>query len=178
MADDILERLIWTHYDLEQFPDATRWCDEAAKRFPKDHRFVLCHLWLLITPAAVPDVRRAWELAQHVAATAPANSRDLLDHLARLIVGGVIGRARLLDSARSVLVGARATAEIDPEHELEGYEAAMRTLIGHTDEAVALLRRYVALNPGHSFNVDRDLHWWWRPLRDHPGFRAVTAPSR
>jgi hypothetical protein len=36
-----------------------------------------------------------------------------------------------------------------------------------------LLRRYVAGNTQHSFTVGTQLHWWWRPLRDHPGFQSI-----
>jgi hypothetical protein len=81
----------------------------------------------------------------------------------------------MTDSANAVLRRARADFEVDENQELAGYEAAIRTVLGDYDEAVSLLRRYVALNPGHSFNVDGDLHWWWRPLRDQPGFAAVAA---
>jgi hypothetical protein len=77
------------------------------------------------------------------------------------------------------LEAARAGPDIDPGQELVGYEAIMRTMVGDEDVAVQQLRRYVAANPDHQFlEVEGDVHWWWRPLRDHPGFATVAAPTR
>ncbi|UCG84836.1 MAG: protein kinase [Gemmatimonadota bacterium] len=174
-AATILDRLFWTHYDLQQFVDAERWCSEGARRFEDDARFVECQLWMMITPRAAPDVEWAWTLSQRFDSLAPPGA-EFYRRRCRLIVGGVIGRAGLTDSANAVLRGARADLAVDDDQELAGYEAIMRTLMGDYDEAVSLLRRYVALNPGHSFDIDGDLHWWWRPLRGQPGFAAVTAP--
>jgi tetratricopeptide (TPR) repeat protein len=173
-AGAILQRLFWTHYDLQQFVDAERWCSEGARRFDDDARFVECQLWMMITPRVDPDVESAWTLSQRFDSLTPAGA-EFFRRRCRLIVGGVIGRAGMTDSANAVLRRARADFEVDENQELAGYEAAIRTVLGDYDEAVSLLRRYVALNPGHSFNVDGDLHWWWRPLRDQPGFAAVAA---
>jgi TolB-like protein/tRNA A-37 threonylcarbamoyl transferase component Bud32 len=173
-AGEILYRLFWTHYDLTQFVDAERWCSEGGRRFPDDARFVECQLWMLITPRDAPDVQLAWELSQRFDSLTPPDA-EFYRRMCRLIVGGVIGRAGLTDSADHVLRQARADLEVDQNQELAGYEAIMRTLMGQYVEAVSLLRRYVALNPGHSFDVEGDLHWWWRPLRDQPGFAAVTS---
>lgn len=175
--DANLMQLFWTHYDLEQFPDAARWCNEGARRFGDDFRFALCQLWMMTTPQEAPNVERAWRLVAQLDSLAPAAQREYWNHLGRIVVGGILARAELRDSARSVLVNARAGREIDPEQELPAYEAIMRVLLGDYDEAAGLLRQYVAVNPGHEFNVGRDLHWWWRPLRDHPGFRAVTTQT-
>jgi hypothetical protein len=38
-----------------------------------------------------------------------------------------------------------------------------------------LLKRYVAANPAHSFEVGGQLHWNWRSLRDRPDFRVLTS---
>jgi len=52
-------------------------------------------------------------------------------------------------------------------------EAFMRTLLGEHDEAINLLKRFVAAND--PFQVGGDLHWWWRSLQSHPRFREVQA---
>ena len=50
--DDNLQGLFQTHYDLEQFPMAQRWCDEGARRFRNNRniprridrfRWAVCH---------------------------------------------------------------------------------------------------------------------------------------
>jgi serine/threonine-protein kinase len=60
-ADQILWRLYTTSYDLEQFADAQRWCDEGVRRFPDDLLFAECQLWARRRPrsraAVVSGVR-------------------------------------------------------------------------------------------------------------------------
>ncbi len=165
----LLNQLFQGHYDLEQFPSSQRWCQEGARRFPEDERFVRCQLLLMLTPRVAPDVERAWALARAWESIAPEERRERLGRAARMYVGGVLARARLADSARNVMVAARAEPDIDPGQELAFDEAAMRVILGDTDEAVRLLSRY------HAATGDRlDLsHWWWRPLRDHPGLRTI-----
>jgi serine/threonine-protein kinase len=188
-ADAILDRLFWASYDTDQFAEAAKWCEEGARRFPADVRFGSCQLWLLLTRDARPNVDLAWELARRVDSLAPAPTRLFQSHVARMVVGGVIGRAALvgpggpgraalLDSADRVLVRARADPEVDPRQELLGYEAIMRALMEQPDQAIELLRRYVALNPDHSFEVGGNVHWWWRSLRGNPRFEAVMARRR
>ena len=177
-ADGILTRLFFGSYNITQFAEARRWCAEGQRRFPGDYRFVECDLMLLVTPDARPDIEQAWALARRIDSLAPERRREFFRREARMFVGGVVGRAGDVDSARRVLVRARGDHGVDPTEELVGYEAAMRTLIGDADTAIALLRRYVAANPGHSFEVGGDVHWWWRALRDRPDFRAVLATTR
>jgi len=177
-ADGILTRLFHGSYNIMQFAEARRWCAEGARRFPADFRFVQCDLMLLVTPDARPDVDRAWELAARIDSLAPERQRPFIQRHAQLFVGGAIGRAGLKDSARRVLVRGRGDHDVDPIQELVGYEAAMRALIGDADTAITLLKRYVAANPGHSFEVGGDIHWWWRSLRDHPEFGAVLGTNR
>jgi serine/threonine-protein kinase len=186
-SDYILTRLFWTSYDTEAFAEAAKWCDEGRRRFPRDARFVNCQLWLLLNPSP-PDIDLAWKLAKQIDSLAPPATRQYQSHLARIIVGGVIGRAAkaaktasapnaksLADSADRVLVAARGDATVDPEHELPGYEAIMRVQLGDIDGAIRLLKQYVAVNPDHSFEVAGNVHWWWRDLRSNPGFEALLS---
>ena len=173
--DANLRQLFWTHYDLEQFPDAERWCQEGARRFPANHNFAECQLWLMITPGAEPDLAKAWALVDSATQRTPESGRAFEAHLARLIAAGALARAGLNDSATRVLDAARAGRDVDPDGELPGYEAIMRTILGDYQQAITLLKGYVLLNPTHEFTVGRDLHWWWRPLRDFPDFQAVAA---
>ncbi len=188
IADLILTRLFWASYDLDQFSEARKWCEEGRRRFPANPTFTECSLWMMLTPDARPDIAEAWRLAARVDSLTPPAARAFRSHLARTVVGGVIGRAAkaasgdaaqaLADSADRVLVRARADREVDPSQELVGYEAIMRTQMGQADAAIDLLRRYVALNPDHAFTVGGNIHWWWRDLRNNPDFQAVMARSR
>lgn len=174
-AAGTMERLFFAHYDLGQFPQAGRTCREAAARFPEDFRFKQCQLWMMITPSAEPDPDLAWDLLAEGDSLTSAEARPFVHRVSQIVVGGVLARADMPDSARNVLVDARAGPEVDPNQELVGYEAIVRTILGDHDEAVQQLRRYVSANPGHRFEVSGDLHWWWRPLRDHPDFEQVAA---
>jgi serine/threonine-protein kinase len=177
-AGAILTRLFWTHYDLQQFADADRWCDESARRFPDDPWNAECELWMMITPRLDPEVDRAWATSLRFdSLMGPDSELEFYRRRCRVIVGGVVGRAGMVDSANAVFAAARTDLPVEDDVELAGIEAIMRSVMGDYEAAVALLKRYVALNPGHSFSVDGDLHWWWRPLRDQPGFSAVTAPK-
>jgi serine/threonine-protein kinase len=177
-ADAILERLAFSSYNIMQFAESRRWCQEGERRFPREFRFVDCHVRMLITPDARPDVDLAWRLAARADSVAPDRNREFFRRRTQMFVGGAIARAGLRDSARNVLARARAGPDVDPNQELVGYEAIMRTLMGEQDTAIAMLKRYVAANPGHSFEVGGDIHWWWRDLRTHPEFRSVLAATR
>ena len=54
----------------------------------------------------------------------------------------------------------------------------MWTQMGDAEEAIKVLRRYVALNPDHSFRIGDNVHWWWRSLLDKPEFQAVMSQRR
>ena len=102
---------------------------------------------------------------------APAD-QEYLRAFATQNVGGVLARAGLPDSATAVMTRARVGTEVDPEMELLTVEAAMRLLNGENEEALALLQRYSALNPGH-FGAGRTLNWRWRPLQGNPDFERL-----
>jgi hypothetical protein len=88
----------------------------------------------------------------------------------------VIARAGLKDSSRHVLERTRSatTPAADPAQELLAIEAMQRTLLGDRDEAIALLKRYSAANPGH-FERGKDISWWWRDLKDDPRFKTLVG---
>jgi len=176
VARDVLSRLFIGSLDLEQFSQAERWCGEATRRFPRDYRSAQCQLLLMATPVRPPDVDRAWQLVALLDTVTPEAFRSYLRLESRLRAGGVIARAGLKDSARHVLDRARAatTRVADPGQDLLAIEAYERTLLGDRDEAIALLKRYSAANPGH-FERGKDISWWWRDLKDDPRFKALVG---
>ncbi|HWP38930.1 MAG TPA: protein kinase [Gemmatimonadales bacterium] len=173
--DRNLYQLFETHYNLEQFPNAQRWCEEGARRFPRRRQFVGCQLMMLISPWAQADVGKAWALARRMdSLTTGAPDSALLARDVRIFVGGVLARAGQADSARAMLLANRAGRDIDHEQRLAVREAIMRVLLGDLDEAVELWRRYALANPDHKIDPTVFTHWWWRPLRDHRGFQSLT----
>ncbi|HEV2671698.1 MAG TPA: protein kinase [Gemmatimonadales bacterium] len=174
-APDILYRLFFTSYDLDQQRQAQRWCQEGARRFPQDFRFLECQLYMM-TRLEAPDVPRAWRLLGGIDSLTPPPRRPTIHLREQMIVAATIARAGLQDSAHRVIERSRGTPELDPEHDLVAMEAFVRTLLGEQDEAIRLLQRYVAANPEHSFRVGGDVFWWWWDLQKHPGFQALARP--
>src|SRR5689334_21174034 len=97
---------------------------------------------------AEPDVASAWALHDAILPLVPER-HEFYDAQAQMLVGGVIARAGLADSANSVLTRASRTSDIDPEGELMIFEAAMRSVSGDTAGAVGVLERFVILHPEH-----------------------------
>jgi hypothetical protein len=95
-----------------------------------------------------------------------------------MLVAAAIGRAGLLDSADHVLRAARATPDIDPDHELLSVEALIRDRLGQRDEAIALLKRYLLAHPEHRKGFAVSQSWWWRGLRTDPRFQQLVGISQ
>jgi serine/threonine-protein kinase len=176
-ADQVLLRLFWGHYNLEQFTEAQRWADEGLRRFQGDYLFIECQLWMMITEQAEPDVDRAWLLAATIDSVTPEDRRPFYSRVGELIAGGVIGRAGDMDSALAVLERPGPDREFDPYYDLEMYEAAVRSVLGDHEGAIELLREFTAANPG-AFAHGEERVWWWRPLRGNPDFQALVASSQ
>jgi serine/threonine-protein kinase len=178
-ADQVLSRLFLASYDLGQFVDAVHWCEEGHRRFPDDFKFVSCQLWLMTSKAKDPDVRLAWTLADSLDRLAPAPDREFESRKARLGVAAVLARmsasnGALADSARHVAERARGNAEVDPTRDLAYIEAFVRTLLNDREEAVRLLKQYVAANPDRRADLADESGWWFRGLLDYPQFQELV----
>ncbi|MFQ5810411.1 MAG: hypothetical protein ACE5JM_12405, partial [Armatimonadota bacterium] len=174
VAAEVVWRLFFGSFDLEQLTEARRWCAEGHRRFPKDHRFAECRLWEMTMSTIEPNVDEAWRLYEEVGALAPEPRREMQQRRAQMLVGGILARAELPDSARNVLLAARASFELDPTQDLVQIEAYMRVLLGDYDEAVDLLEQYAATSEDPLEAIDPD-YWLWRDLQDHPGFRKLVG---
>jgi TolB-like protein/tRNA A-37 threonylcarbamoyl transferase component Bud32/tetratricopeptide (TPR) repeat protein len=174
-APEILWRLYATSYDLEQFVNAKNWCDEATKRFPQHVRAARCQLWIMTAKGIRPDPIEALRRAADYERAAPPQQREYFRREGQIVVADVLGRAGLPDSARHVLVRARADRTIDPRGELMGYEAFVRAQLGDKKEAVDLLQRYLADHPEHRGGFAKVNAWWWRDLQSDPRFKTLIA---
>ena len=177
-AAEVYYRLYTTSYDLEQFRDASEYCDEGLRRFPRLPEFRECRLWLMAAPYAQapdPDPQEAWDDLERFLEVLPPPAREYYRLEGQILVAGVLGRAELTDSAKAVLDRSRATPDIDPERELMGLEALVRLHMGQKQEALDLLKTYLTLNPQHREGWQWTAHWWWRPLQEDPEFRALVG---
>ncbi len=174
-AENVLWRLYATSYDLEQFPDAVQYCNEGRRRFPEAFRFVECQLWLLASRALEPDVDRAWALLPELDSLGPPQAREYTHLKGQILVGGVLARAGLADSAHAVWSRSRGNPEIDPGRDLLALEAVFRLQNGEQDEALDLVRTYLTLHPEHRAGWVWTSHWWWRDLQANPEFRELVG---
>jgi eukaryotic-like serine/threonine-protein kinase len=176
-TDKVLWRLYATSYDLEQFTDAVKWCEEGGRRFPASETFVRCRLWLLTTPGA-KNISQAWSDYLTLQKLTSPQVWKFRQHEAKMLVAAGIARTGQLDSARHVLVSARGNSQDDPQGELYAREAFIRTLFhtpADTDEAFNLLKTYVSINPIHRKGFAESQSWWWKSLKDDPRFRQLVS---
>jgi serine/threonine protein kinase len=180
-TDKILWRLYATSYDLEQFPDAVKFCEQGGQRFPKSRDFVRCRLWLLTTGAVKPDIPGAWADYTRLQSLSQPQRWKYDQHEAKMLIAAGLARVGLPDSARHVLLSARADKSDDPGGELLSIEAFIRTLFNNpsdTDEAFRLLQRYLSEHPEHKAGMAESQSWWWRRLKQDPRFAELVAGAR
>jgi eukaryotic-like serine/threonine-protein kinase len=173
-AGSTLNQIFFGLLDQEQFGQAETWCARGTARFPADTRFVICQLFLLVTPGFPPDVPRARQLRARLdTLEAPTDVLAKAD----ILVGGILARAGFVDSARELWTRTRATVtpEVDAREGLSALEAYARTLAGDRDEAIDLLKRAVAANPNHDFAGTAGRYWWWRELRQYERWRREIS---
>ena len=72
----VLIRLFQTSYNLEQFTEAMKWCNEAKHRFPRDPFAVECRLLLYMARYGTADPDSAWTYAEQYARLWPDKARD------------------------------------------------------------------------------------------------------
>ena len=175
-APDILWRLYATSYDLEQFPNAQKWCDEFKKRFPENLGYARCQLWIMTAKGIRPEVAEAWRRAAEYERLAPPKEKDYYRREGQIVVAWVLGRAGMPDSARRVLVRARTDDKtIDPREELVGYEGLVRAQLGDKKEAVDFVQKYLTDHPEHRRGFAKVNAWWWRDLQNDPRFKTLIA---
>jgi serine/threonine-protein kinase len=172
-APSVLWRLFASSLDLEDAAEATKWCQEGYRRFPKNAAFTECQISLYALRGRKPDVANLWRLLDQNVALYPPPQRDYRRRRGSLLVAIALANTIHKDSARAVALRARAGADVDPTRDLIYVEILLRNLLGDRDEAIQLLKLYLATNPQDRATIARDSTWWWRELRDDPEFKRL-----
>jgi hypothetical protein len=170
-------RLFATAYDLGIYEKASRSCEKGGQRAPQDRLWVQCRLYLGIMDDHKPDVAAAWRDAAAFAARTPEPGRPLAARMANMLAAAQIARSGLADSARHVIMAARADRSIDPSRELLGLEALVRVRLGERREALQLIKQFLTEFPLHRAGLTRNT-WWWKDLKDDPEFKALVGTNR
>jgi TolB-like protein len=174
-ADRIYDRLFQAQYNLEQFRDAERWCEEGSRRFPDHFRFKECQLWLMAAPYGEPDVDAAWDMLAQLDSLAPGPLKPYMNQVGRIMVGGVLRRAALPDSAEAVFGAIDHSESVDPQRQLYIYEAGIRASTGDPDGAIEALRSWAAATPGSTLGPGAERNWWWRDIRTQSEFQPFVS---
>jgi tetratricopeptide (TPR) repeat protein len=179
-APQILWTLYQSAYDVGQFPNAKSWCDESERRFPNQPLTARCQIWIMSAKYVRADPAEAWRRAADYERAVSPQDREYSRREGQIVVASVLARAGLADSARRVLVRARADQKVDPRGELMGYEAFVRAQLGEKsasdkNEAIDILQRYLAAHPDHRRGFEKVNAWWWQPLQGDPRFQTLIA---
>jgi hypothetical protein len=124
-----------------------------------------------------PDVDAAWRTVQQFVALMPPRRRPLAEREARMLASVTLAYTGKADSARHVLLAARADRTVDPDGTLLGSEALVRVRLGDRAEAIRLMKLFVSDHPQHRSGLMRNT-WWWKDLENDPEWKAVVGTSR
>jgi serine/threonine protein kinase/tetratricopeptide (TPR) repeat protein len=174
-AGSVVFRLHLTSLLGKRWEDAAKWCAEGHQRFPRDWLFTFCSLSLLWMPSGQSaDVGSARRLVEQLAGLAPPTEVAVLAPRWRMMLAGVQARAGQRNSALRTLMNARRASRDDAE--MDYYEAGTRTLLGERDQALDLLERYLAYDPGATEYLARDP--MFESLREDPRMQRLLGRTR
>jgi tetratricopeptide (TPR) repeat protein len=175
----ILTRLFYASYSLELYPDAMRWLNEFKRRYPNDQYAIEARQLMYWAKGQRPDLDSALINLEAYVQRSPVAGQAFARRKAEMHYAGALARAGLADSARSVLLRARAPSnEADPTRYLSATEAAVRTMLGDHDIAVSRIQDYLTVNPTHRRGFANHTMWWWRDLQTNPRFKALVASQQ
>ena len=179
-ANRTVWRLFQVSNDLALAQEAKKWCDQGARRFPSDYRFVECRLWLLTLEGQQPPPTPAaiWKVYDAFLEANKANKPEIAQRKGMMLAAVALIRAGLPDSARSVVAHAPGNENLDPSGDLIYLEAMARSQLGDKDRAISLLTRYFAAHPQQQKYAGRDESFWWKPLQDEPRYRALVGLTK
>jgi len=174
-ADQVLNRLFLSSYDLGQFPDASNWCTEMGTRFPESYQSPRCKLYMLTTRAEQPDVERAWRLADSIKSMVPEARKAYFELNSNLLVAAVLARAGQTDSALSLTGRSTGTAEVSPTRDLSLIAAFSYLQAGDKAKAIDQLKIYFAANDRMRKAYAEQPGWWFQSIAEDPGFKQLVG---
>lgn len=176
-APAVISRVFFSSLASGNVTDARRWCNLGREKYATDPRFWMCDLTILgWTGNSTADIQRAWQALDDSERRDSANILASAWGTRRMLVAAVVARAGLGDSAEAIIRHVHAALPNGtPTDQLDYGESHVHALLGHTDQAVALLERYLRTHPALRGQVRRSP--WFTPLTNNPKFLAITAPQ-
>jgi len=175
-APTVLSRLSFASLAIGNRDEALAWCNRGRAQFPRDPRFWGCDLTLLgWTGKSRADVAKAWRLLAESEARDSANVLAAGAGTRRLLIAAVAARAGMTDSALAIVKQVRGAAPTGASTAALDYgEAYVHALLGHADQAIALLEQYLRAIPAARGQVRQSP--WFATLHTDPRFVTITAP--
>jgi hypothetical protein len=170
-ASDNLARLFVTSLEAADTAAARHWCDELGQRHPRQAIVAYCQLMQVAwSPVTVADVVRGWEA---IDALQP-NARESPPWPPRLqsLMGVILAKGNLADSARSVLRRAKNAGPADPE--LLPLLAWGALALNDRDSAASLLHAYIA--PRRTARGGVLASSRFAPIRNYERLQALLLP--
>lgn len=153
-ADQLVNRLFQTSFELKDDAEAGHWCDEVRRRFTGHWPSAYCDLWLLAwAQEGNHDPRKAMHILETFAPADAEAMRTAMRPRITMMSATVLARAGMKDSASAMMARARAAAPGDVE--LHQLDAAGRMMLGDEDGAVQVLRDYLKQNPTARARIER-----------------------
>jgi serine/threonine-protein kinase len=170
-ADQVIELLYSTNFELKRWSEADRWCREGRRRYDRSLSFVFCRLQFEALGPEPPSPREAWALSDTIRSLAYPEDWDLAYRTwAGYKVATVLARNALADSAAAVI-----DAHRPPED--DGFfaydEAYVWLLLGDDGRALELLDSYLDVRPDRRAYLPSD--WLFESLWDDPRFVEMTS---
>jgi DNA-binding SARP family transcriptional activator/TolB-like protein len=173
-ADQIVVRLFFTSFEMDNDEDAGLWCDETRRRMPGTWIAGYCDLVLLGWRADVnPDPRKALYVLETFGHAEPADQRNAIRPRLEILAATTLARAGEIARAEQMVQAARTAAPGDVE--LLHLEAAYRIARQEYERANELLKEYIAKSPLARPRIENGR--MYRPLRAALGPRATAFHS-
>ena len=176
-AREVMASLFFNLLYRERFDEARHWCNEGRRRFPTNPNFRSCELRVLGWSARDRGaIGQAWRLLDTIEAAEVSDQSPLDPVDRRLMIAAVIARAGLSDSAENVLTRLHAETPQPVLEQAAFEEAGVRVLLGEHEEAMRLLRIFLAGNPQMRETMAKNP--WFRALTAYPAFDSLVAAPR
>ena len=178
-ADRTVWRLFQNSVAMGNRTESEKWCNFGRQRFPGSFRFSECRLWLYQLPGQKISADSVWGSYREFLDRVPASQKTYNQLKGGMLVAlGLLRAGVSPDSARAVAVRSRGDSQLDPSSSLLLYEAYFRAQVGDKSDAVKLLSRFFANNPTQQSFAKEDDSWWWEPIRNDPGYKALVGETR
>jgi len=175
--DRTIYRLFGASLDLGLRDQAAKYCNEGATRYPQNHLFVECKLWLYTLEGTKPNMAEVWKMRDTVVAHVPANRVDFYKLKSNLMVGSAYIRAGQPDSAKALGEANQGDSQLDPRLELANLASIIYAQTGDKDRALQYFARQMAANPQQRPFAAKDESWWLRSLRSDPRYQALVKAN-